>query len=193
MKTKFRSLGRPLAVAAAMTFLCSVNVYSQDVHRVEIGVRVLDFPATEPMLESFDVLELIELAALDARDGAATLKSFSMQPSAHSPESHAWKLNRISESVNDISDQLERLAAREEHLLPRQLLALAHIRSDLPILAANTENAIRFFNENGSERWHDDYETYVSAMYDTADGIVQAADMAERRVNVEEYLDNFNR
>lgn len=161
-----------------------------DVPRVTAQVKDYDFDPTEPLLEAFDRFELTEVFALNARKDAADLNSFVHEPEAFSWKSHAVQLNRIRMETNEIGDQLQHLNGLEQYLLPRQKLALSHIRVDEEVLAAEVTGAIDFLNNARGQDWDSRYKAYVAGIYERADAIAQAADMSESRLNVQQYLNS---
>lgn len=173
---------------SAVALLMAYPTAAQNATRSRVTTTVTDFEPTEPLIQASDAFERLELFALDVRRDAATLKSFLREPTAFSPRSHASRLTRIRESVNNIADEVERLERLEPSFLPRQELAFNHIQPHLAVLVDSTSKAIDYLNTYTGIPWSTDYETYVTEIYDRADGIVQAADMAESRLNVQAYL-----
>lgn len=158
----------------------------------DVDVLDVDFAIITPETaeDAAMLIERIEETALDMRQSAARLKSFTRVPDSYSIESHAWRLNQIRENLNDISRTLDRLEENTEFLLPRQRLSVGYVADELPTLAANLKYAIEHMNEQGAPLWVDEYTTPVAQVYDSADTIVEAAGLAEKLSEISMFDDN---
>ena len=108
-----------------------------------------------------ETLKDIEESALAATDEAEHLEQFIANP-AFSPESHLDKLMALKEEVNKMGREAGTLEAERDSLAPWEQQALDKTMPLLKEAAANTTNAIEYFNENKSHLWADNYHEYAS-------------------------------
>lgn len=143
------------------------------------------------IMDAADALDRIKTEALEVRNQADHLDSYANSGHQFSWQSHAARLTRIKEDVNDMALDLETLQDIEPDLLPRQKLSLYYILPDALALSSCAERAIDYMNENSNHLWKDPYKEAVSAMYSRADRIVSAAKLAESLLDAGMYLDRL--
>lgn len=161
----------------------------------DVDVLTVDFDIITPETaeDAAILIERVEEYAREMREAAARLQSFTRVPNSYSLESHAGRLNRIRDNLNDISDTVARLQQNESFLLPRQRLTVRYVAEELPTLAANLQYAIEYVNEagmDGQPLWTDEYTGPVARIYDSADTVVEAAGLAERLSEISAFDEN---
>jgi len=108
-----------------------------------------------------ETLKDIQESALAAADEAEHLEQFIANP-AYSPESHLDKLMALKEEVNRMGRDVGSLEAERDSLAPWEQQALDKTLPLLKETAANTKNAIEYFNENRTHLWADNYREYAN-------------------------------
>ena len=119
-----------------------------------------------------ETLKDIEETALAATDEAEHLEQFIENP-AYSPESHLYKLMTLREEVNRMGRDVGSLQAERDSLAPWEQQALDKTLPLLKETAANTKNAIEYFNENRSHLWADNYHEYASHIWRDSEQIAK--------------------
>lgn len=87
------------------------------------------------------------------------------------PEMHLYELNALKSEINTMGKELNTLEQERTSLTPweQQVIAKAH-----PLLkdaAANTENAINYFNENRHHLWAPEYRQYADHAWQDSEQI----------------------
>jgi hypothetical protein len=108
-----------------------------------------------------ETLKDIQESALAAASEAEHLEQFIANP-ALSPEAHSGELIALKEEVNRMGRDAGSLEAERDSLAPWEQQALDKTMPLLKETAANTENAIEYFNENRTHLWGDNYREYAS-------------------------------
>jgi len=126
-------------------------------------------------------LDQIEQNALDARRHAGQLRSYTRIPSLHSWQMHTYELNLIRESANDMAEVMGEFADVKKGATKLQNKAFNIIVTHADTLEEATEEAITIANRDKDKLHvaHPQYEAQVDKIYNAADHIVEAANMAE--------------
>lgn len=127
------------------------------------------------------VLERIEANAIEIRNHAARLQTFAREPDMVSWETHAFELNRIRTATNDMAELLGEFKDLKPAATARQNKAFNTLLPKSENLSKNVEKAIKIVNRDKSklEVGYPAYQKAVSALYDDADNVVAAVDLAE--------------
>jgi hypothetical protein len=91
--------------------------------------------------------------------------------------SHAARLDQIRTDINAIGEHLQRLQEIHSMIAPWQQKVVDRIVPTAAALAAQTEVAINYLNDNKSKTWTPYYGDPVSAMSDHADEILEQVSM----------------
>lgn len=85
--------------------------------------------------------------------------------------SHALQLNQIRDHVNAMGENLQQLQEIHSMIAPWQQKAVERIVPDAVALAAHTEGAIEYLNEEQGKMWAPPYTDRLNSMTDHADEI----------------------
>jgi len=117
-------------------------------------------------------LKDLEESAFAATGEAEQLEQF-IANQAYSPEAHFGKLMALKEEVNRMGRDAGSLEAERDSLAPWEQQALDKTLPLLKETAANTTNAIEYFNENRTHLWADPYRQYASHISRDAEQITK--------------------
>lgn len=92
-------------------------------------------------------------------------------------ESHAQQLNEIRWHINRMGEKLDRLQEISGMIAPWQQKAVERVMPRALELAARTEGAIAFLNEQQGNMWSAPYTEHVSAMAEHAEDIRSTVSM----------------
>ena len=122
--------------------------------------------------EAKETLQEIDASAFTVAEEAGQLRQFSANPQ-YGPEAHLDKLIAMKEEINRIGREIGSLEAERDALAPWEQQA---IDKTLPLLketAANTQNAIEYFNENRAHLWTVNYREYASVIWRDSEQIAK--------------------
>jgi septal ring factor EnvC (AmiA/AmiB activator) len=131
-----------------------------------VAGRVTETQAKESLKE-------VEQAAATAADEADQLRQIIYSVTS-SPETHSAQLEALKDEINQMGREISDLEAERESLTPWEQRA---IDQTLPLLhdaAANTENAIEYFNNNKTHLWTEAYRGYADHVWQDSDQIAKS-------------------
>jgi hypothetical protein len=114
-----------------------------------------------------------ETAALSPR--ADTLGTFARNPE-YSWQSHAFYLERIKDHINAIGERTAELQQIRYAILPWQEQAITEVTSHAAQVAASTQAAIVYLNENQGRHFVPECRDHLTTIADSSDDMKQAVD-----------------
>jgi hypothetical protein len=113
------------------------------------------------------------------REDASTMESYT-RTGGLNWKSHAEAVNRMRDHINEAGRQLSKLQEVRAQASPWQSTAITRIQPLLTELAANTEKAIQYINDNPGRLFMEPYKDYIEA---NADLSIELASMISDFVN----------
>jgi hypothetical protein len=106
---------------------------------------------------------------------ADTLGTFARNPQL-SWQSHAFYLDRVKGHINAIGERTAELQQIRYAVLPWQEQAITEVTSHAAQVAASTQAAIVYLNENQGRRFVPEYRDHLTTIADSSDNMKQAVD-----------------
>jgi hypothetical protein len=149
---------KSISTASAMLITLSLSV-AQAVVRVPTSISVADL-AKETLAKK--TLQQVQASASAVATQADQLGMIS--DSKASSDSHLAKLTVLKAEVNRMGQEMSNLEAERESLVPWEQQAVDKVLRLLQATAANTDNAIAYFNENRHSLWTEAYRDYAHSV-----------------------------
>lgn len=127
--------------------------------------------------EANNLIQTVEDDAQAAREQAATLQSFSDNQTLGWQE-HAFYLSQLRDEVNDMGAKLCRLETIRSAVSPWQQTVIDKVEAELHLMAAHTQKAIDFGNNNRERLWAPSYQAHVDNIYEEARALTNTLDNA---------------
>jgi UDP-N-acetylglucosamine 2-epimerase len=106
---------------------------------------------------------------------ADTLGTFARNPHL-SWQSHAFYLDRVKGHINAIGERTAELQQIRYAVLPWQEQAITEVTSHAAQVAASTQAAIVYLNENQGRRFVPEYRDHLTTIADSSEDMKQAVD-----------------
>jgi signal transduction histidine kinase len=106
---------------------------------------------------------------------ANTLGTFARNPQ-FSWQSHAFYLDRVRGHINAIGERTAELQQIRYAVLPWQEQAITEVTSHAAQVAASTQAAIVYLNENQGRRFVPEYRDHLTTIADSSEDMEQAVD-----------------
>jgi hypothetical protein len=106
---------------------------------------------------------------------ADTLGTFARNPQL-SWQSHAFYLDRVKGHINAIGERTAELQQIRYAVLPWQEQAITEVTSHAAQVAASTQAAIVYLNENQGRRFVPEYRDHLTTIADSSEDMKQAVD-----------------
>jgi hypothetical protein len=106
---------------------------------------------------------------------ADTLGTFARNPRL-SWQSHAFYLDRVKGHINAIGERTAELQQIRYAVLPWQEQAITEVTSHAAQVAASTQAAIVYLNENQGRRFVPEYRDHLTTIADSSEDMKQAVD-----------------
>jgi hypothetical protein len=126
--------------------------------------------------EASGLLQQIRSLSAQAADGADHLH-FASRRNSLDWRSHAMHLGEIRTHINAMGEKLDRLQEIHGMIAPWQQKAVERVTPKAAALAAHTEEAIAFLNENQDRLWTPHYTDRVGAMSEHVEEINSTVSM----------------
>ncbi|HZT70017.1 MAG TPA: hypothetical protein VFC10_09780 [Terriglobia bacterium] len=120
--------------------------------------------------EASELLKEVRSLSAQLADDAHELAMYASRNQLHW-RSHAFQLNQIRDHINAMGEKLERLQEVRGMLAPWQQKAVDRVVPNAQELAAHTEAAIAFLNEQQERLWMSAYVDRIRAVTDHAEEI----------------------
>jgi hypothetical protein len=150
---------------------------------------------TELAKETLARKALREVEASAAVIANAADQSRMMADPKASPESHFTELAALKSEVNRMGQEIRSLQAEGESLAPQEQRAVDKVLPLFRTVAANTENAIDYFNESRDHLWTEDYRSYADCVSRGSEQIAQILKnyvkydkLREQEIQAEEHI-----
>lgn len=121
------------------------------------------------------LLAEIQNQAADLTKHAGTLEAMARQPQ-YSWQSHAFYLERVKDHINAVgvhTAELQRISADAQ---PWQQRAISQVTSHAAQVAASTQAAIVYLNDNQGRLFVPEYKGHVATIADSSQNMKQAVD-----------------
>jgi hypothetical protein len=106
---------------------------------------------------------------------ADTLGNFARSPQ-NSWQSHAFYLNKVKGHINAVGERTARLQQMRYAVQPWQARAITEVTSHAAQVAASTQAAIVYLNENKGRHFVPEYRDHLTAIADSSEGMKQTVD-----------------
>ena len=91
-----------------------------------------------------------------------------------SSESQRWELDTLKYEINHMGRKLQALESERDSLSPWQVQAIDRAHPLLKEVAAKTEQAIDYFNDNKGHLWTPEYREYIKNIWSESDQMSHA-------------------
>jgi hypothetical protein len=125
--------------------------------------------------EAFQLLKEVQTRAAGLKSDAWRLESFTR--GQLSWETHADQLTQTKEQVNYIGERLLQLMAVRDAEAPWQQQAIDSVVPVAATIAASTEAAIEYLNDNQKVLWKTEYVDHLKTIADHADQLKESVDL----------------
>jgi signal transduction histidine kinase len=102
-----------------------------------------------------------------------TLGTFARNPE-YSWQSHAFYLDRVKDHINVIGERTAELQQIRYAILPWQEQAITEVTSHAAQVAASTQAAIVYLNQNQGRHFVPEYRDHLTTIADSSDDLTQA-------------------
>lgn len=120
------------------------------------------------------------LAEIQAETAGLTQNAGQLEALARHPQynwqSHAIYLEAVKGHINAVGDRTAELQRIGANALPWQQQAIRQVTSDAAQVAAHTEAAIRYLNDNHSRLFVPEYKDHVAMIADSSQSMKQSVD-----------------
>ncbi len=106
---------------------------------------------------------------------ADTLRTFAGNPQ-YSWQSHTFYLNKVKGHINAVGERTAELQQIRYAVLPWQEQAITEVTSHAAQVAASTQAAIIYLNENQGRHFVPEYRDHLTAIADSSDDMKQTVD-----------------
>ncbi len=119
------------------------------------------------------LLAEIKTQTAQLRPNADALGTFAQNPE-YSWQSHAFYLDRVKGHINAIGERTAELQQIRYAILPWQEQAMTEVTSHAAQVAASTQAAIVYLNENQGRRFVPEYRDHLTTIADSSEDMKQA-------------------
>jgi len=177
---------------SAALVLTTVPLGAMTVQECTAGAPTAESYTWNFQKEADNLFQELQANAQQAMDTADTLQSFSRNAEV-SWTTHADYLRKLKTEVNDASQKLCRLETIQRVLPAWQQKAIKRIRTQVQLMADNTEGAIAFLDSNRGQLWSPTYDNYLNNSYSEAKQMNQSTENVVEYANVlHQYKDLRN-
>ena len=145
--------------------------------------------ASQKSADATRLLREVRLLTHDLNRDAATLETYRLN--RMSWQAHAHRLALAKEHINSIGARLASLDAMRGYVEPWQREAIDSITPVAGQLAARTEAAIKYLNENQGRLFVPDYTEHLSAIAGHADQMQESINTHLDLASAQERMDNL--
>ena len=117
----------------------------------------------------------IKKEAAELTRHADTLRTFAGNP-RYSWQSHTFYLNKVKGHINAVGERTAELQQIRYAVLPWQEQAIAEVTSHAAKVAASTQAAIIYLNENQGRHFVPEYRDHLTAIADSSEDMKQTVD-----------------
>lgn len=135
------------------------------------------------------LLSEIQAETTGLAQNAGQLEALARHPQ-YSWESHATYLEAVKGHINAVGDRTAELQRISANTLPWQQQAIAQVTSHAARVAAHTEAAIRYLNDNHTQLFVPEYKNHVATIVDGSQSMKQSVD---RFLDYERAQEKFQR
>jgi hypothetical protein len=167
------NLKRMIVVLAVVAFLGTGSVFASPASP-SAGALGMDGSAYLSELAS-TLLAEIKKETAELRPHADTLGTFARNP-RYSWQSHAFYLDRVKGHINTIGERTAVLQEIRHAILPWQDQAMTEVTSHAAQVAASTQAAIVYLNENQGRHFVPEYRNHLTTIADRSADMKQAVD-----------------
>ncbi len=121
------------------------------------------------------LLAEIKKEAAELTRHADTLRTFAGTPQ-YSWQSHTFYLNKVKGHINAVGERTAELQQIRYAVLPWQEQAITEVTSHAAQVAASTQAAIIYLNENQGRHFVPEYRDHLTAIADSSDDMKQTVD-----------------
>jgi hypothetical protein len=121
------------------------------------------------------LLAQIQAEGAGLRRNAENLGTFARNPK-YSWQSHANSLDRVKHHINAVGERTAELQRIRHAVLPWQQLAITEVTSHAAQVAASTQAAILYLNENRRWLFATEYRDHVTTIADSSGDMKQTVD-----------------
>ena len=121
------------------------------------------------------LLAEIQKESRELRRHADTLGTFAGSP-RHSWQSHVFYLNKVKGHINAVGERTAELQQIRYAVLPWQQQAITQVTSHAAKVAASTQAAILYLNENQSRLFVSEYGDHLTTIADSSEDMKQTVD-----------------
>jgi hypothetical protein len=121
------------------------------------------------------LLAEIKKEAADLTWHADTLRTFAGKPH-YSWESHTFYLNKVKGHINAVGERTAELQKIRYAVLPWQERAITEVTSHAAKVAASTQAAIVYLNENQGRHFVPEYRDHLTTIADSSEDVKQTVD-----------------
>jgi hypothetical protein len=121
------------------------------------------------------LLAEIRSETVELRLHADTLGTFAQNPQ-HSWQSHAFHLDRVKSHINAVGERTAELQQIRYAVLPWQERAINEVTSHAAQVAASTQAALVYLNENKGRHFSPEYRDHLTAIADSSEAMKQTVD-----------------
>lgn len=146
-----------------------------------------DAPDYNFTAEASQLLEEIRADAHRLSRNAANVRSFG--PGGVNWQGHAHELTQVREHVNAAGKRIQRLQAIRHVLAPWQQEAVDSVTPMAVTLAARTQAAIRYLNENRTYLWSETYQDHLKTLSTRADQMKESVGVHLELARTQEKLE----
>jgi hypothetical protein len=162
------TLKRAAAVVTAFVLLCTGLVFAAP-RMTPNEAKVYSSERASRLLAEIQT----ETAALTRN--ASQLEALARHPQ-YNWQSHAFYLEAVKGHINAVGDRTAELERISANALPWQQQAIAQVTSHAAQVAAHTEAAIRYLNENHSRLFVPEYKDHVATIADSSQSMKESVD-----------------
>jgi len=146
-------------------------------------------PVSQKSADATRILREVRLLTHDLSRDAATLETYRLN--RMSWQTHAHRLAVAKEHINSIGERLANLEAIRGSVEPWQREAIDSITPVAGQLAARTEAAIKYLNENQGRLFVPDYTEHLSAIAGHADQMQESISTHLDLASAQERMDKL--
>ena len=121
------------------------------------------------------LLAEIKKEAAELTRHADTLRTFAGNPQ-YSWQSHTFYLNKVKGHINAVGERTAELQQIRYAVLPWQEQAITEVTSHAAKVAASTQAAIIYLNENQGRHFVPEYRDHLTAIADSSEDMKQTVD-----------------
>lgn len=161
------SLKRMIVALAAIALLGTGSVFASPAPSPEASANSPGRAST--------LLAQIQAEAAGLRRNADTLGTFASNPQ-YSWQSHADYLDRVKGHINAVGERTAELQRIRHAVLPWQQQAITEVTSHAAQVAASTQAAILYLNENRRWLFASEYRDHLTTIADSSEDMKQTVD-----------------